>query len=46
MYVRQQDLAKQLDAQIKWKHDEERAEKQDKNFIERFEQMQLAEAYV
>ncbi|CAF0743230.1 unnamed protein product [Rotaria sordida] len=43
-YIRQQDLAKQLDAQIKWKHDEEHAEKQDKNFVERLEQIQLAEA--
>ncbi|UJR36130.1 hypothetical protein I4U23_028864 [Adineta vaga] len=43
-YVRQQDLAKQLDAQIKWKQDEERAERQDKHFTERFEQLQLAEA--
>ncbi len=44
IYVRQQDLAKQLDAQIKWKQDEERSEKQDKNFVERLEQIQLAEA--
>ncbi|CAF4291481.1 unnamed protein product [Rotaria socialis] len=43
-YVRQQDLAKQLEAQIKWKHDEDHAEKQDKNFVERLEQIQLAEA--
>ncbi|CAF1042699.1 unnamed protein product [Adineta steineri] len=43
-YVRQQDLAKQLDAQIKWKQDEDRAERHDKNLSERFEQMQLAEA--
>ncbi len=46
MYIRQQDLAKQLDAQIKWKQEEERAEKQDKNFVERLEQIQLAEAYI
>jgi len=45
-YIRQQDLAKQLDAQIRWKEDEERAEKQDKDFVERMEQIQLAEAYV
>ena len=44
--MRQQDLAKQLDAQIKWKQDEERAERQDKHFTERFEQLQLAEAYI
>jgi hypothetical protein len=46
VYIRQQDLAKQLDAQIKWKQEEERAEKQDKNFVERLEQIQLAEAYI
>ncbi len=45
-YIRQQDLAKQLDAQIQWKQDEERAERQEKNFVERLEQIQLAEAYV
>ena len=45
-YVRQQDLAKQLEAQMKWKTDEQRAEKQDKDFVERIEQIQLAEAYV
>ena len=44
VYVRQQDLAKQLEAQIKWKQDEERAEKQEKNFVERLEQIQLAES--
>lgn len=43
-YVRQQDLARQLDAQIKWKNDEQKAEKQDKDFVERIEQIQLAEA--
>jgi hypothetical protein len=45
-YIRQQDLAKQLDAQIRWKQDEERTEKQEKDFVERLEQIQLAEAYV
>lgn len=42
--MRQQDLAKQLETQIKWKQDEERIERQDKNFVERLEQIQLAEA--
>lgn len=45
-YVRQQDLARQLEAQIKWRNEEENAEKQEKNFVERLEQIQLAEAYV
>ena len=46
VYLRQQDLAKQLEAQIKWKQDEQRAERQEKDFVERVEQIQLAEAYV
>jgi hypothetical protein len=29
---------------MKWKQDEQRSEKQDKDFIERLEQIQLAES--
>ena len=46
VHLRQQDLAKHLEAQIKWKQDEQRAEKHEKDFVERVEQIQLAEAYV
>ncbi|CAF1282917.1 unnamed protein product, partial [Didymodactylos carnosus] len=42
-YIRQQDLANHLEAQIKWKQQEETSRKQDKDFIERMEQIQLAE---
>ncbi|CAF0727510.1 unnamed protein product [Didymodactylos carnosus] len=44
-YIRQQDLANHLEAQIKWKQQEETSRKQDKDFIERLEQIQLAEQY-
>jgi hypothetical protein len=43
-YLRQQDFARQLEMQIKSKHDEQRSEKMDKDFIERLEQIQLAES--
>ena len=45
-YLRQQDFARQLEAQIKSKQDEQRSEKRDKDFIERLEQIQLAESSV
>ncbi|CAF3701907.1 unnamed protein product [Rotaria sordida] len=43
-YIRQKDFAKQLETQIKLKQDEQHSEKRDKDFIERLEQIQLAES--
>lgn len=43
-YIRRHDLARQLEAQIKWRTDEQRAERNDKDFSERLEQIQLAES--
>ena len=43
-YLRQLDLARQLEAQIKSKHDEQSSERQDRGFMERLEQIQLAES--
>lgn len=43
-YLRQQEFARQLETQIKSKHDEQRSEKLDKDFVERLEQIQLAES--
>lgn len=45
-YLRQHDFARQLEAQIKSKQEEQRSEKRDKDFIERLEQIQLAESFV
>ncbi|CAF4022334.1 unnamed protein product, partial [Rotaria magnacalcarata] len=43
-YLRQKDLAQQLESQIKSKQEEEHSEKVDKEFAERLEQIQLAES--
>ncbi|UJR09964.1 hypothetical protein I4U23_014188 [Adineta vaga] len=43
-YLKQQDFARQIEAQMKWRHEEQRAEKLDKDFTERLEQIQLAES--
>lgn len=45
-FIRQQDFSKQLEAQIKAKKDEQRAEREDRDFVERLEQIQLAQSFV
>ncbi|CAF1656507.1 unnamed protein product, partial [Adineta ricciae] len=43
-YLKQQDFARQIEAQIKWRQEEQQTEKLDKDFSERLEQIQLAES--
>jgi hypothetical protein len=46
IYLRKKELAGHLEAQMQWKRDEQRGQREEKDFIERIEQIHLAESCV